>query len=67
MSSSEVFRRVDAAFDQFEAAEGRLLASSFESFATPELLELLERRAFLVGRIDALIYELTSAFARWAG
>jgi hypothetical protein len=62
MSSIESSGRIDAAFDEFDAAIGRFLAASFGSLTAPELLAILERYALLIGRLDALRYELTSPF-----
>lgn len=55
---------IDALLDEFEAAHSRFLSSRFDSLTHPKLLAVLERYALLVGRLEALRYELTSPFAR---
>jgi hypothetical protein len=56
--------RIAAAFDELDATIGRFLAAPLGSLTAPELLAILERYAFLMGRLDALQYELTSPFVR---
>jgi hypothetical protein len=53
-------------FIRFEAAQDVLFAS-FDSLTVPELCAALERYDFLIGRLDALIYELRSPFLRQPG
>jgi hypothetical protein len=60
MRSIESSGRIDAAFDEFDAALGRFLALPFGSLTDREL----ERHEFLMGRLDSLRYELTSPFVR---
>jgi hypothetical protein len=64
MRSINRCHQIDAIFDELDAAQSRLLASSFDSLTGPELLAVLGRYALLMGRLDALRYELTSPFAR---
>jgi hypothetical protein len=56
--------RIAAVFDELDAAIGRFLAAPLGSLTAPELLAILERYAFLLGRLDAFRYELTSPFVR---
>jgi hypothetical protein len=56
--------RIDAAFDELDAAIGRFLAAPLGPLTAAELLAMLERYAFLMGRLDSLRYELTSPFVR---
>ncbi|MGD1171257.1 hypothetical protein ACKUVQ_24600 [Mycobacterium seoulense] len=66
MRSSNAYSRIAALLYQFEAALDRLYASR-ESLTAPELVAALDRYLFLVGRLDALIYELSSPFVRPVG
>lgn len=52
--------------DRFEAAQN-LLFASLDSMTVAERVAALERRQFLTGRLDALIYELRSPFVRPSG
>ncbi|WP_165607880.1 hypothetical protein [Mycobacterium mantenii] len=45
----------------------RFPVHSDEALLPAELMELLEERAFLIGRLKALRYELCSPFARPIG
>ena len=67
MCSMDARDQIDALFDEFDAAHSRFLASSFDSLTAPELLAVSERYAFLMGRLDALRYELSSPFGRPSG
>jgi hypothetical protein len=55
--------RLGDLLDAFDAAHNRFLASSFDALTAAELVVLLQRYAFLMGRLDALRYELASPFA----
>jgi hypothetical protein len=59
--------KVDVLLDEFDAAHSRFLASRLDLLTVPELLAVMEHYEFLMGRLDALKYELTSPFARRAG
>jgi hypothetical protein len=52
----------DYLLDVFELAQDRSFSLSPAGLTVPELLALLERYAFLMGRLDALKYELASPF-----
>ncbi|OBH89170.1 hypothetical protein A5678_14710 [Mycobacterium sp. E2733] len=54
---------MDVLLDGFEAAQDLLIAS-IDSLTTVELVAALERYAFLLRRLDALMYELSSPFVR---
>ncbi len=66
MRSINGYRRIAALLYQFEEALDRLDAS-LDSLTAPELVAVLDRYLFLVGRLDALIYELSSPFVRPVG
>lgn len=66
MRSIDPCSRVAALLDAFEAAQD-LLVASFDSLTAPELVAALDRYGFLLGRLDALIYELSSPFGRPIG
>jgi hypothetical protein len=55
-------RSVETLLDEFDVAQDRFLALDLDGLTVPELLGLRERYAFLMGRLDALKYELTSPF-----
>jgi hypothetical protein len=67
MSSIDPTSRVDALFDALDAAHESFLALPLGSLPTPELLAIMERYAFAMGRLDALRYELTSPFVHSGG
>ena len=52
--------------DKVEAAQD-LLFASLDSLTVPELIAALERYECLIGRLDAVVYELRSPFARPSG
>ncbi|MEE2854949.1 MAG: hypothetical protein VX424_20100 [Actinomycetota bacterium] len=49
------------------AALSRFQALSWESLSPAEFVDALEKYVFLVGRLDALTYELWSPFAQPSG
>ncbi|WP_406814453.1 hypothetical protein [Mycobacterium sp. M23085] len=48
--------------DELEAMHSRFFSLRFDLLTPSELLATLERYAFLMGRLKALRYELTSPF-----
>lgn len=66
MRSIDAVIRWSSWLDRFEAAQD-LFFASLDSMTVPEQVAALERYAFLTGRLDALIYELRSPFARPIG
>ncbi|ORB70349.1 hypothetical protein BST44_23775 [Mycobacterium scrofulaceum] len=57
---------MDALLDRFEAAQDLLIAS-IDSLTPIELVAALDRYAFSLGRLDALLYEFSSPFGRPVG
>jgi hypothetical protein len=64
MRSINDVARFDRLLDAIEAAHDRVLALPFDWLTRSELLSILKRYEFLMGRLDALEYELTSPFGR---
>lgn len=64
---SSYCEEIHADIDALSAALSRVEALSWEALTTAELLDVLGTYAFLSGRLDALIYELRSPFARPSG
>lgn len=58
---------IQADVDALSAALSRFQALSWEALTPAELVDALGKYAFLTGRLDALIYELRSPFARPSG
>ncbi len=58
---------IDAVFDALDADLDRVCALSFDALTTPELVDVLEKRALVVGRLQAVRYELGSPFTRPSG
>jgi hypothetical protein len=67
MRSISHLKWIEAVFDELDAEQRRCSELSFHALTTPELWALLERCEFLMGRLAAVEYELTSPFARQAG
>lgn len=64
MVSTHAFDRIEAAFDELEAAQRRCSELSFDGLTVRELCDYLERFEVLRGKLAALEYELKSPFAR---
>jgi hypothetical protein len=64
---SSAWKKIQADVDALSAAVSRFAGHSYEALTPSELLDVLEERAFLVGQLDALMYELRSPFARPRG
>ncbi|OBB88192.1 hypothetical protein A5760_24940 [Mycobacterium colombiense] len=60
---SSTCEEIQADVDALSAAVSRFQAPSWDALTPAEL----GKYAFLIGRLDALIYELRSAFARPSG
>ncbi|RAU98402.1 hypothetical protein DQP58_05765 [Mycobacterium colombiense] len=65
--SSSAWEKIQADVDALSAAVSRFQALSWEAMTPAELVDALERYALFVGRLDALIYELSSPFTRLGG
>ncbi|WP_322861387.1 hypothetical protein U8D42_08910 [Mycobacterium europaeum] len=65
MSSIDAYDRFAAVLDRVELAQYLFFAST-GSLTGSELIAALDRYAFLMGQLDALIYELSSPFG-WPG
>ncbi len=50
--------------DALSAVVSRFQRHSYEALTPAKLAEVLEERAFVIGQLDALTYELRSPFAR---
>ncbi|OBG71837.1 hypothetical protein [Mycobacterium sp. E3305] len=61
MCSTDLLIRIDAVLERFERAQDVFFAS-LDSLTAVELVAALDRYGFLLGRLDALIYELSSPF-----
>ncbi|OBL07759.1 hypothetical protein A5646_13295 [Mycobacterium sp. 1245499.0] len=64
---SSAWEKIQADVDALSAAVSRFQALSWEALTPAELVDVLERYACFIGRLDALIYELRSPFARLGG
>jgi len=64
MVSTKAFDRIEAAFDELDAAQRHWSELSFDALTVPELREYLDRFDALRGKLAALKYDLTSPFAR---
>ncbi len=64
---SSYYEEIDADIDALSAALSRFEAISWEAMTPAELVDVLGSYAFLIGRLDAVIYELRSPFARPSG
>jgi hypothetical protein len=64
---SSYYEEIGADIDALSAAFSRFEAISWETMTPAELVYVLGSYAFLVGRLDALTYELLSPFARPRG
>lgn len=64
---SRTCEEIQADVDSLSAAVSRFQALSWEALTAAELVAELGKYAFLIGRLDALIYELRSPFARPSG
>lgn len=64
---SSYYDEIDADIDALSAAFSRFEAISWEALTPAELVGVLEKYAFVIGRLDAVIYELRSPFARPSG
>ncbi len=53
--------------DALSAALSRFQALSWEALTPAQLVDVLEKYAFVIGRLYAVIYELRSPFARPSG
>lgn len=53
--------------DALSAALSRFQALSWEALTPAQLVDVLEKYAFVIGRLDAAMYELRSPFARPSG
>jgi hypothetical protein len=65
--SSSTYDEVQVDIDALSATASQVQALSWEALTPAELVDVLEKYAFLIGRLDALIYELRSPFARPSG
>jgi hypothetical protein len=64
---SSTCEEIHADVDALSAAVSRFQALSWEALTPAELVDVLGKYAFLIGRLDALIYELRCPFARPSG
>lgn len=64
---SGYWEEIHADIDALSAALSRVQALLWEALTPTELVDVLGTYAFLVGRLDALIYELRSPFALPSG
>ena len=62
-SSDQIHGEIDA----LRAVASRLQGLSYEGLPPSELVDVLEEYAFLIGRAEALKYELLSPFVRPSG
>lgn len=53
---------IQADIDALSAVVSRFQRHSYEALTPSRLVEVLEERAFLLGQLDALTYELSSPF-----
>lgn len=65
--SSITWEEIQDDIDALSAALSRFQALSWEALTPAELVGVLEKYAFVIGRLDAVIYELRSPFARPSG
>jgi hypothetical protein len=67
MSSIDDQSRIVALFDALGALDDRLLETDFDSLNRQQLVAIWECYGFLLGRLAAFEYELTSPFVRVSG
>ncbi|HET9890888.1 MAG TPA: hypothetical protein VFQ42_10335 [Mycobacterium sp.] len=64
---SSAWEKIQADVDALSAALSRFEAISWEAMTPAELVVVLDEYAFLIGRLEAVEYELLSPFARPRG
>ena len=64
---SSYYGEIAADIDALSAAFSRFEAISWETMTPAELVDVLDEYAFLIGRLEAVEYELLSPFARPRG
>ncbi|MGN6338405.1 hypothetical protein [Mycobacterium sp.] len=64
---SSYYAEIGADIDALSAAFSRFEAISWEAMTPAELVDVLDEYAFLIGRLEAVEYELRSPFARLRG
>ncbi|OBH60591.1 hypothetical protein [Mycobacterium sp. E2479] len=64
---SSTRQQIQAVIDVLTAAVSSYERHFYQALTPSELVDVLEEGAFLVGQLDALMYELRSPFARPRG